>query len=91
MSIFSPKVITCLRPGVVAIAESGETYKKFFGLLLISLIYHYLTCIDPINGILVSSGTVTVNQDSSVQIIAEEAFPLEQLDIAVCSWMNYRP
>ncbi|XP_078524514.1 ATP synthase F(1) complex subunit delta, mitochondrial [Lissotriton helveticus] len=29
----------------------------------------------------VSSGTVTVNQDSSVQLLAEEAYPLDKLDI----------
>ena len=32
--------------------------------------------------IFVSSGTVTINDDSSVQVIAEEAVPLEQLDIS---------
>uniref|UniRef100_A0AAQ5ZDP8 ATP synthase F(1) complex subunit delta, mitochondrial n=1 Tax=Amphiprion ocellaris TaxID=80972 RepID=A0AAQ5ZDP8_AMPOC len=31
----------------------------------------------------VSSGSVTVNTDSSVQLLAEEAVPLDQLDIAV--------
>jgi len=30
----------------------------------------------------VSSGSVTVNADSSVQLLAEEAVPLEELDIA---------
>lgn len=30
----------------------------------------------------VSSGTVTVNNDSSVQVLAEEAHPLESLDAA---------
>ncbi|NP_956262.1 ATP synthase subunit delta, mitochondrial [Danio rerio] len=30
----------------------------------------------------VSSGSVTVNADSSVQLLAEEAFPLESLDVA---------
>ncbi|XP_050538470.1 ATP synthase subunit delta, mitochondrial [Daktulosphaira vitifoliae] len=30
--------------------------------------------------IFVSSGTVTVNEDSSVQVLAEEAHPLEDLD-----------
>ncbi|XP_034036165.1 ATP synthase subunit delta, mitochondrial [Thalassophryne amazonica] len=30
----------------------------------------------------VSSGSVTVNADSSVQLLAEEAVPLDQLDIA---------
>ncbi|XP_051232549.1 ATP synthase subunit delta, mitochondrial [Dicentrarchus labrax] len=30
----------------------------------------------------VSSGSVTVNADSSVQLLAEEAFPLDQLDVA---------
>eukprot|EP00052_Salpingoeca_macrocollata_P034390 m.11340 g.11340 ORF g.11340 m.11340 type:complete len:164 (-) comp6392_c0_seq1:31-522(-) len=30
----------------------------------------------------VSSGTITVNQDSSVQIVAEEACPVDHLDLA---------
>ncbi|XP_063395339.1 ATP synthase subunit delta, mitochondrial [Cydia fagiglandana] len=32
------------------------------------------------NKIFVSSGTITVNDDSSVQVLAEEAHPLESLD-----------
>ena len=32
--------------------------------------------------LLVSSGTITINDDSSVQILAEEAVPLEWLDLA---------
>lgn len=31
--------------------------------------------------VFVSSGTVTVNVDSSVQVLAEEAHPLEDIDI----------
>ncbi|XP_019856073.1 PREDICTED: ATP synthase subunit delta, mitochondrial-like, partial [Amphimedon queenslandica] len=31
----------------------------------------------------VSSGSVTINADSSVQILAEEAYPLDQFDIGV--------
>ncbi|XP_022118372.2 ATP synthase subunit delta, mitochondrial [Pieris rapae] len=34
------------------------------------------------NKIFVSSGTITVNEDSSVQVLAEEAHPLENLDRA---------
>ncbi|CAG9578677.1 unnamed protein product [Danaus chrysippus] len=34
------------------------------------------------NKIFVSSGTITVNDDSSVQVLAEEAHPLESLDRA---------
>jgi F-type H+-transporting ATPase subunit delta len=30
----------------------------------------------------VSSGSVTINEDASVQILAEEAHPLEDLDLA---------
>lgn len=30
----------------------------------------------------VSSGSVTINEDSSVQLLAEEAFPVESLDAA---------
>ncbi|CAH1102266.1 unnamed protein product [Psylliodes chrysocephalus] len=34
-----------------------------------------------VNKIFVSSGTVTINDDSSVQILAEEAHPVENLDV----------
>ena len=30
----------------------------------------------------VSSGTVTINEDSTVQLLAEEAVPVDQLDIS---------
>jgi F-type H+-transporting ATPase subunit delta len=30
----------------------------------------------------VSSGAVTINEDSTVQILAEEAFPLSDLDLS---------
>lgn len=32
--------------------------------------------------IFVSSGTITVNEDSSVQVLAEEAHPIENLDLS---------
>ncbi|KAJ8935979.1 hypothetical protein NQ318_000849 [Aromia moschata] len=35
-----------------------------------------------VNKIFVSSGTVTINDDSSVQILAQEAHPVENLDAA---------
>lgn len=35
------------------------------------------------NIIIVSSGSVTINADSSVQILAEEAYPLDQFDLQV--------
>ena len=34
--------------------------------------------------VFVSSGTVTVNEDSSVQVLAEEAHPIESLDLGAC-------
>lgn len=34
--------------------------------------------------VFVSSGTITVNDDSSVQILAEEAHPVENLDASAC-------
>ena len=37
---------------------------------------------------LVSSGTVTINADSSLQILAEEAVSLEQLDINVSLYIS---
>ncbi|XP_037093001.1 ATP synthase subunit delta, mitochondrial-like [Pollicipes pollicipes] len=36
------------------------------------------------NKFFVSSGSITVNQDSSVQVLAEEAVPLSELDSAAC-------
>lgn len=36
----------------------------------------------------VSSGSVTVNADSSVQVLAEEAVTLDMLDLAVSTWGN---
>ncbi|XP_055551588.1 ATP synthase subunit delta, mitochondrial [Wyeomyia smithii] len=34
--------------------------------------------------VFVSSGTISVNEDSSVQVLAEEAHPVEDLDAAAC-------
>jgi F-type H+-transporting ATPase subunit delta len=34
--------------------------------------------------VFVSSGTITVNEDSSVQVLAEEAHPVESLDLSAC-------
>lgn len=44
-----------------------------------------LLSIDPFwfNSLPVSSGSMTINSDSSVQILAEEGFPLDQLDLQV--------
>ena len=39
----------------------------------------------------VSSGSVTINADSSVQIMAEEAFPLDQLDVQVGCYTEKSP
>ena len=38
----------------------------------------------------VSSGSVTINEDSSVQILAEEAHPVEDLDAAACRLMKIK-
>ncbi|XP_011504204.1 PREDICTED: ATP synthase subunit delta, mitochondrial [Ceratosolen solmsi marchali] len=34
--------------------------------------------------IFVSSGTITINQDSTIQVLAEEAHPIEALDKSAC-------
>lgn len=47
-----------------------------------NILYVIYTCIS-LFVYAVSSGSVTVNADSSVQLLAEEAVPLDQLDIAV--------
>lgn len=40
----------------------------------------------------VSSGSVTVNADSSVQLLAEEAVPLDQLDVGVSTlFISFHP
>lgn len=48
------------------------SFLEFLSLLTILIFQIYLY--------LVSSGTITVNDDSSVQVLAEEAVPIENLD-----------
>lgn len=39
----------------------------------------------------VSSGTVTINDDSTVQLLAEEAVPVDQLDISAARYRRVSP
>ena len=48
--------------------------------ILVSLLVRYISASN-IN--LASSGSVTINADSSVQVLAEEAYPLDQFDLQV--------
>lgn len=71
--------LAVLKPGVVSVYEESGT-KKFFGEIHGQNLFSYLWLNFSIS---VSSGTVTVNDDSSVQVLAEEACPIEDLDIQV--------
>lgn len=81
--------IACLRPGVVTVIEEGKE-TRFFGALRRRSghwLLHALRCSSPAPPSpairsTVSSGTVSVNADSTVQVVAEEAVPLAHLDPA---------
>ena len=76
--------IAVLMPGQLTVHEQDKT-AKYFGRS------HILNCTMKISIkaqwpfflSAVSSGTVTINADSSVQILAEEAVPMERLDLQV--------
>lgn len=76
--------ISVLKPGLVVVYEQDDKKNKFFGksiphaCLIVLLFYPcYLALCAA------SSGTVTINADSTVQILVEDAYPLEQLDAQV--------
>ncbi len=56
----------------------GVKHSKDNRMLACFVTCHVFVCV-----FVVSSGSVTVNADSSVQLLAEEAVPLDQLDVAV--------
>ena len=74
--------IAVLQPGLVTVYESDKT-QKYFGKWCLSrhwsCFLDYLLCFC----VAASSGSVTINADSTVQILAEEAFPLDMLDLQV--------
>ncbi|OTF80152.1 hypothetical protein BLA29_014521, partial [Euroglyphus maynei] len=58
-------LLAVLKPGVVTVFENDGSAKRYFGN-------------DNNNRII---GTVTINDDSSVQVLAEEAVPVENIDV----------
>lgn len=46
---------------------------------------------DPLPFLTVSSGSVTVNADSTVQVLAEEAVTMDMLDLAVSTAQQLGP
>lgn len=93
-------VLTTLKPGVVSVFETADKKKNFFGTainwlftddsMLIYCVAQYVFFFLLVGNVFdvpatVSSGTVTINKDSSVQIVAEEAVPVEDIDPTVCS------
>ncbi len=76
--------VSVLKPGLVTIYEEDNKTVKYFG----ETVTIYLPCVvSRCVWYAASSGTVTINTDSTVQILAEEAVPLDRLDAQVC----YRP
>uniref|UniRef100_A0A8C6PYA4 ATP synthase F(1) complex subunit delta, mitochondrial n=1 Tax=Nothobranchius furzeri TaxID=105023 RepID=A0A8C6PYA4_NOTFU len=69
-----------LRPGVVTVFNDDGSSAKYFATLAAESLSLSEDRRQSLN-ILVSSGSVTVNADSSVQLLAEEAVPLDQLDV----------
>ena len=77
--------IAVLQPGLITVYETDKT-QKYFGkyppphpALPLSVI---CVCISA------SSGTVTINADSTVQILAEAAYPLDMLDPQVYTYIH---
>ena len=79
--------ISVLKPGLVVVYEQDDKQNKFFGE---SPLHHRHACwifllfcpcylVFPA----ASSGTVTINADSTVQILVEDAYPLDKLDAQV--------
>ena len=82
--------VAVLKPGVVTVYEGDKT-QKFFGTYRfvaktgkVLMAATCTMCTSPFSSRSVaSSGAVTINADSSVQILAEEAFPIDRLDAQV--------
>ena len=88
--------IALLKPGLVTVYEGDKTQKFFceskysrvssaFYILFLEGRYFssLLLCFCTSISHLASSGTVTINADSTVQILAEDAYPLDMLDAQV--------
>jgi len=58
----------------------GYSYMSYAGSSV--LFYHVYY-----SSIVVSSGSISVNADSSVQLLAEEACTIEDIDVQVCQCM----
>ncbi|KAH7970317.1 hypothetical protein HPB49_003015 [Dermacentor silvarum] len=63
--------LAVIKPGVVTVFEKEGEAKKYFGKQL------------PFSP-LMSSGTISINEDSSVQVLAEAAVPVDRLDPQLC-------
>lgn len=71
--------LAVLRPGVVTVYEDEGTSKKIF---VSSGTVKYLCLILPSSYVIskLCNFQITVNEDSSVQVLAEEAHPVEDID-----------
>ena len=74
--------ISVLKPGLVVVYEQDDKQNKFFGMLNYSM-FHIMVHLCFLLSHIASSGTVTINADSTVQILVEDAYPLDMLDAQV--------
>lgn len=79
--------ISVLKPGLVVVYEQDDKQNKYFGkcVHLSVRVYSEFAALLCLVSSTASSGTVTINADSTVQILVEEAYPLDKLDAQVCS------
>ena len=82
--------ISVLKPGLVVVYEQDNKQNKFFGMSSIRayLVVCYLSLL---MFFAASSGSVTINADSTVQILVEDAYPLDKLDAQVRHVYMYTP
>ena len=72
--------ISVLKPGLVVVYEQDDKQNKFFGMSYKRVVF---CCLSLLMFSVASSGSVTINADSTVQILVEDAYPLDKLDAQV--------
>uniref|UniRef100_A0A6B0V074 Putative mitochondrial f1f0-atp synthase subunit delta/atp16 n=1 Tax=Ixodes ricinus TaxID=34613 RepID=A0A6B0V074_IXORI len=78
--------LAVIKPGVVTVFTNEGDAQRFFGTPLQPSQKKALRRLDSSSVLSgsVSSGTITINEDSSVQVLAEAAVPVDRLDAQAC-------